>query len=260
MQTANAIKHETTHHAQAQPGVGPLGLVPQPKAQPRPRASNEARAWLAVADVTPTGHRVGLIMARHVRFATVADLARKVTEGEVFTYWPQSKIALALGCSQRQVRRGINSLKAAGLKVRQRDRPLVASYVFPVRSGVLSGVRSGVRSLIRNEPRTEPRTNHVRSSSPERTVCDRCGNDWPSRFGTTCYRCPQPTGSQLRRREQRERNRVSEQTLEQTPERPARPDPPTLKPERRAQLEQEAIQKGYYKQADGSMSTTPTTS
>ena len=236
---------------------------------PDSRASNEARAWLAVADVTPTGHRVGIIMARHVRYATVADLARKVTEGEVFTYWPQSKIAVALGCSQRQVRRGVNSLKAAGLKVRQRDRPGVASYVFPVRSGVLSGVRSGVRSLKRNEPRSEPRTEprteaaaastHDRTEvqpdeqpdKPTRNTCPKCGKTWPARYGPTCYQCPQPTASQIRRREQLKRNRESEQDPP-LDDAPARPDPPPITPETRAQLEAEAIENGFHKLDDGS--------
>ena len=247
---------------------------------PDSRASNEARAWLAVADVTPTGHRVGIIMARHVRYATVADLARKVTEGEVFTYWPQSKIAVALGCSQRQVRRGVNSLKAAGLKVRQRDRPGVASYVFPVRSGVLSGVRSGVRSLKRNEPRTEPRTepNTEAAASPSdrtevqhdehkpqpatagRHTCPTCGNTWPARFGPICYQCPQPTASQIRRQKQKKDDLESERPwtpeelaafkAEQDP--PARPDPPPMTAETRAQLETEAIENGYHKRDDGS--------
>ena len=236
---------------QGAPPTGPR-LV---SSSPDSRASNEALAWLAVADVTPTGHRVGIIMARNVRYATVADLARKVTEGEVFTYWPQSKIAAEMGCSERQVRRGVNSLKAAGLKVRQRDRPGVASYVFPVRSGVLSdvrsGVRSGVRSLKRNEPRTEPRTNHVRSSSRARVVCQNCGHTWPDKpeYGTTCYRCQQPANS------------TREQPQEAAPppdKAPAtRPDPAPLTAERQAQLETEAIENGYHKRDDGSWTKGP---
>ena len=119
------------------------------------RASNDALAWLATADVTPTGYRVGKFLAHHARYATAADVRRRVNPGEVFTYWPQSKMATELGCSERQVQRGIRSLREAGaLDVRQRVRPCEASYVLlpPVGSGVGSGVGS------HTEPRTEPRT------------------------------------------------------------------------------------------------------
>ena len=42
------------------------------------RASNEARAWLVVADVTPTGYRVGIFMAKHARYAKPSDIRRNV--------------------------------------------------------------------------------------------------------------------------------------------------------------------------------------
>ena len=132
----------------------PLHLVSRGKS----RASNDALAWLATADVTPTGYRVGRFLANHARYATAADVRRRVTPGEVFTYWPQSKIATELGCSERQVSRGVRSLREAGaLDVRQRVRPCEASYVLlpPVGSGVGSGVGS------HTEPRTEPRTEEV---------------------------------------------------------------------------------------------------
>ena len=144
--------------------VGPVGL-PQPRPQPRPqptpkpRASNEARAWLAVADVTPTGHRIGVFLANHARYATDGDRRRKVKAGDIFCYWPQAKIAADLGCSVRQVKRGVRSLRAAGvITVRQRVRPYGASYVWarPVPSGVPSGVPS--HREPRTEPRIEPRT------------------------------------------------------------------------------------------------------
>ena len=165
------------------------------------RASNEARAWLAVADVTPTGYNVGVFMANHARYAKASDIRRNVVEGEVFTYWPQAKIAAEIGCSDRQVRRGVRSLREAGvLEVRRRVRPCEASYVWvqPVRSdvrsdgeGVLSGVRSGVLSGVRShtEPRTEPRKNHDRSSSRARVVCAKCGHDFPGGYGSKCHKC-----------------------------------------------------------------------
>ena len=106
---------------------------------PQTRASNAARAALAVANVTPTGYRVGKFMADHARYATEADVRRNVSTGEIFTYWPQAKIAAAMGCSERQVRRGVRSMREAGaLEVRRRVRPCEASYVWvqPVRSDV----------------------------------------------------------------------------------------------------------------------------
>ena len=117
---------------------------------------------LAVANVTPTGYRVGKFLAGHVRYATDADQRRKVEVGEIFAYWPQAKIAAALGVQRATGQRGIRSLRDAGvITVRQRVRPCEASYVWarPVPSGVLSGVLSGVRSL------NEPRTNHERTTS-----------------------------------------------------------------------------------------------
>ena len=177
------------------------------------RASNAARAALVVANVTPTGYRVGLFMAGHARYAKPEDIRRNVVPGELFSYWPQAKIAAEMGCSERQVRRGVRSLREAGaLDVRRRVRPCEASYVWvlPVRSesaGVRSGVRSGVLSGVRShtEPRTEPQKNQE-SSSRAREVCKICGHDWPAEYGTTCYQCPQPTASQRRRRAQEKRN------------------------------------------------------
>ena len=78
---------------QATPATGPR-LVSR---SPNSRASNEARAALVVANVTPTGYRVGVFMANHARFAKPSDIRRNVVEGEIFTYWPQAKIATELG-------------------------------------------------------------------------------------------------------------------------------------------------------------------
>ena len=144
------------HRSAQQIGLGPLGLA-------TPRASNDALAVLVVANVTPTGYRVGKFLAGHVRYGQTADIRRKVEVGEIFAYWPQEKIAAALECSVRQVQRGIRSLRDAGVvDVRQRVRPCEASYVFarPVGSGVGSDVGSGVGSLM-NHVRTkkEPRAN-----------------------------------------------------------------------------------------------------
>ena len=175
------------------------------------RASNVARALLVVANVPPIGYRVGIFMADHSRYATPADIRRNVSPGEIFCYWPQAKIAAKMGCSERQVRRGVRYLReSATMEVRQRVRPCEASYVFvqPVGSGVGSGVgsvgsgvgsvgsgvgsvRSDVRSDVRShtEPRTEPQKNHERSSSRARERCERCGRSWPATSGTVCYQC-----------------------------------------------------------------------
>ena len=241
---------------------------------PNSRASNAARAVLVVANVTPTGYNVGVFMANHARYAKTSDVRRNVQQGEIFTYWPQAKIAAELGCSERQVSRGVRSLREAGaLEVRRRVRPCEASYVWiqPVVSGVGSDVRSdgacvgsdvgsGVVSGVgsHTEPRTEPKKNHDRSSSRAREVCKICGNNWPAEYGTTCYRCPQPTAAQLRRQEQRKRDRLSEQDPPAPPdEAPARPDPPPMTPERQAQLETEAIENGYHKRDDGQWTKGP---
>ena len=61
------------------------------------RASNEARAALVVANVTPTGYRVGLFMAGHARYAKPEDIRRNVVPGELFCYWRQATIAAELG-------------------------------------------------------------------------------------------------------------------------------------------------------------------
>ena len=166
--TPDTIPEETPHpenRSAQQLGLGPLGLA-------IPRASNEARAALAVANVTPTGYRVGVFLANHARHATDADQRRKVSPGEIFCYWPQAKIADDLGCSVRQVKRGIRSLREAGvITVRQRVRPCEASYVWarPVPSGVTSGVPSDVPS------HTEPRTNHKRTPSEPFQKGERSG-------------------------------------------------------------------------------------
>ena len=178
------------------------------------RASNAARAALVVANLTPTGYRVGVFMADHARYAQASDVRRNVQPDEIFTYWPQAKIAAEMGCSERQVRRGMRSLREAGvIDVRRRVRPCEASYVWvlPVRSGVRSGVLSGVRS--HTEPRTEPQKNHV-GSSRAREVCKICGNNWPAEYGTTCYQCPQPTASKRRDEELEQRNEEAGNELE----------------------------------------------
>ena len=153
---------------QPSPHVGPTGVVRRGAG----RASNEARAWLAVANVTPTGYRVGVFMANHSRYARAADRRRNVAPGEIFTYWPQAKIAAELGCSERQVSRGVRSLREAGaLTVRQRVRPCEASYVWSrsvgsdVGSHVGSGVVSGRRVSYRTTYGTNYRTKYRSSSS-----------------------------------------------------------------------------------------------
>ena len=141
-----------------QPTFGPVEQPPLKivSRSTQTRASNAARAALVVANVTPTGYRVGLFMANHARYATLSDIRRNVSPGEIFGYWPQAKIAAAMGCSERQVQRGVRSLREAGaLEVRRRVRPCEASYVWvqPVGSDVGSdgpcvgsGVGSGVES------------------------------------------------------------------------------------------------------------------
>ena len=150
----------------------------------RPRASNLARAWLATADLTATGYKVGKFMAEHARFATPADVRRKVRPGEVFVFWPQSKIAAELRCSERQVQRGVASLRAAGFEVRRRARPFEACYVFPppaVASGVASGVDSGVVSGVASGvgSYTEPRLNQSAEPAVEPVARARDANPPP---------------------------------------------------------------------------------
>ena len=178
----------------AQPDLDPQAPLPTgpthvASRSTQTRASNAARAALVVSKVTPTGYRVGLFMANHARYAKPADVRRNVEPGEIFTYWPQAKVAAAMGCSERQVRRGVRSLREAGaIDVRRRVRPCEASYVWvqPVLSGVLSGGRSDV--LSHTEPRKEPQSNHVRSSRA-RVVCENCKHDWPDGYGTYCKKC-----------------------------------------------------------------------
>ena len=103
----------------AQPDLDPQAPLPTgpthvASRSTQTRASNAARAALVVSKVTPTGYRVGLFMANHARYAKPADVRRNVEPGEIFTYWPQAKVAAAMGCSERQVRRGVRSLREAG--------------------------------------------------------------------------------------------------------------------------------------------------
>ena len=211
----------------AQPALDPklpTGSEQQPPRKPalkivsrsETRASNAARAALVVANLTPTGYRVGVFMADHARYAKPEDIRRNVQPDEIFTYWPQAKIAAEMGCSERQVRRGVRSLREAGvIDVRRRVRPCEASYVWvlPVRSGVRSDVLSGV--LSHTEPRTEPLNNQV-GSSRAREVCKICGNNWPAEYGTTCFQCPQPTASQIRERELEQRNEEAGRALQES--------------------------------------------
>ena len=133
------------------------------------RASNEARAWLytAVDEFSPA-YRVGVFLANHARYATKADRQWKVKAGDIFAYWPQKKIAAELGCSVRTIKRGVRSLRQAGvITVRQRVRPYGAACVF-VRPGP-SGVPSGVPS--HREPRTEPRTEETYIRTVSKLTC-----------------------------------------------------------------------------------------
>ena len=129
--------------------TGPTGVVRRGAS----RASNEALAWLAEADVTPVVYDFGVYMAKMVRFATTADGRRKAKPGEVMCYPLQATMARERGCSVRQIKRLVRSLREVGLEVRQRVRPYGATYVFPLPSRVPSGVPSGVPS--QREPRTE---------------------------------------------------------------------------------------------------------
>ena len=216
-QTVEASDHHTIRDRSAkQPTFGPVEQPPLKivSRSTQTRASNAARAALVVANVTPTGYRVGLFMANHARYATLSDIRRNVSPGEIFGYWPQAKIAAAMGCSERQVQRGVRSLREAGaLEVRRRVRPCEASYVWVqpvgsdvgsdgpcvgsgvesdgpcVGSDVGSGVGSGVGS--HTEPRTEPQKNHVGSSRARepRQTCPDCGRSWPAEFGPDCHQC-----------------------------------------------------------------------
>ena len=63
----------------------PTGSEQQPPRKPaltivsrstQTRASNVARAALVVANLTPTGYRVGVFMADHARYAQASDVRR----------------------------------------------------------------------------------------------------------------------------------------------------------------------------------------
>ena len=65
----------------------PTGSEQQPPRKPalkivsrstQTRASNVARAALVVANLTPTGYRVGVFMADHARYAQASDVRRNV--------------------------------------------------------------------------------------------------------------------------------------------------------------------------------------
>ena len=218
MQTRVAIQHEHPPETQAQstaPAYGGLQVVPQPTPEQRPRASRVAMGWLKVQDLTPTGYRVGLFLAKKARFATEEDTWRKVKPGEVFTFWPQAKIAAAMGRSESQVWRGIKSLRGAGFEVRQREQR-VASYVFPqvkaqVQAQGLTQGQAQVQAqvlLIGMNQRIEPknRTREGKGSSEDRNVtpppyspyskikCPKCKRQWSASTGTLCSTCHKDVG------------------------------------------------------------------
>ena len=118
-----------------------------------------AGSWLL--NVTPTGYerwKVPRGIMPGTRQTSDGSGARW-RPGEIFCYWPQTKIAAELGVQRahRSAGASVPFVKQGVIAVRQRVRPYGAAYVFPVRSGVLSGVLSGVRS--HREIRTEPREN-----------------------------------------------------------------------------------------------------
>ena len=84
----------------------------------------------------------------------------------------------------------------------------------------------------------DEQNNNPQTDTPDRHTCETCQNTWPARYGTTCFKCPQPTASQRRRREQERRNRESEQdgwvnTPDPPPattDSPAQPSPSPVQP------------------------------
>ena len=70
-------------------------------------------------------------MADRARVATAADVRRKVRPGEFFCDWSLARVAVALGKSVRQIKRGVRALREAGvIQVRRRVSPSAATYVF----------------------------------------------------------------------------------------------------------------------------------
>ena len=226
---------------------------------------------------TPAAHHVLLVLG-----SFVSDDASDA--------WPsKATLAAMTGRSPRVVQRALRDLKSAGLISVRQSSGLTPHYrlstAAPETPASPEGRRprlwGGDASVQGGETPASPevRTSEVISTrraaaaSPsvrtdvqhdeqpdtgDRLTCPTCANTWPARFGPTCYRCPQPTAAQLRRREQRKRDRLSEQDPPAPPdEAPARPDPPPLTPERQAQLETEAIENGYHKRDDGQWTKGP---
>ena len=227
---------------------------------------------------TPAAHHVLLVLG-----SFVSDDASDA--------WPsKATLAAMTGRSPRVVQRALRDLKSAGLiSVRQSSgltphyrlstaapetpaspegrRPRLWGGDARVQGGETPAspeVRTSEGTSTRRAAAASPsvRTDVQHDEQPDtgdRLTCPTCANTWPARFGPTCYRCPQPTAAQLRRREQRKRDRLSEQDPPAPPDKaPAtRPDPPPLTPERQAQLETEAIENGYHKRDDGSWTKGP---
>ena len=248
---------------------GPAAVAPQQGALRTSRAPNTTGvvtrpgAGLQTADVTACGYRVGRFMADRARFATAADIRRKVAVGEVFAYWPLAKVAIELGISERQVQRGVRSLRKSGLlDVRRRVRPCEASYVFAwsdpaviprqpeskkgqcVGSGVGSYVGSGVGSGVGSH--TEPRKNHERTEiEPSvkrraRATCPNCQNNFPTYDNRICYRCGWDVDEAQAALNAQDQRRQAAQERKH--------DPPPMSPEQVDEKEAELIAQGWRKE------------
>ena len=145
---------------------------------PQTRASNAARAALVVADVTPTGYRVGLFMAGHARYATEADVRRNVVPGGTLQLLEAGEdcsrvSAVASGRSGAEfgpcAKRARSKSDGGCDRAKHRMFGFNPSYQA---SGLTSGLASG---LIQNHVLNHRRTTY--GSSRARVVCSVCGNE-----------------------------------------------------------------------------------
>ena len=169
---------------------------------------------------------------------------------DVSDAWPsKATLASMTGRSPRVVQRALRELKSAGLiSVRQSSgrtphyrlsagppetptspqgsRPRLWRGDAHVQGGETPTSPEVRTSEVIKEkaaaasPSDRTEVQHDEHNPPTRHTCPTCGKSWPARYGPTCYQCPQPTASQIRRQKQKADNLGSGRAWASKPETP----------------------------------------
>ena len=91
----------------------------------------------------------------------------------------------------------------------------------------------------------KPKTDEI-----ARHTCDKCDKSWPVRFGNTCFTCQGRVGASHHAGQAAPEPKKYDELFdshESSPDPPARPDPPPMKPETRVELEANARASGFHR-------------